>query len=181
MFAKARSCSVSTGMGWLSTALNWFLLIPNLVRILNPLRGVWRNARNLNSLQELKLVILFDWVLNRPEAEESEFSNENLDMGGILKRLDVNSLVEDAVSSKVLGKNSGYHGVGLWLLPSFINHARNPNAWIFEVVKEGLKRKGGGGREMVEMERAMKLSRGVYEKVMKKQAMRTLLELCTQE
>ncbi|KAI8534135.1 hypothetical protein RHMOL_Rhmol10G0065200 [Rhododendron molle] len=60
-----------------------------------------------------------DVSLFRPEAEESGFLDENLDMGRILlKILDVNSLVEDAVSSKVLGKNSGHHGVGLWLLPS---------------------------------------------------------------
>ncbi|KAF7130821.1 hypothetical protein RHSIM_Rhsim10G0051800 [Rhododendron simsii] len=75
-----------------------------------------------------------DVSLFRPEAEESGFLDENLDMGRILlKILDVNSLVEDAVSSKVLGKNSGYHGVGLWLLPSFINHACNPNARRFHV------------------------------------------------
>lgn len=69
-----------------------------------------------------------DISLFRPEADESGFSNANVDMGKMLKILDVNSLVEDAVSSKVLGKNSGYHGVGLWVLPSFINHACNPNA-----------------------------------------------------
>ncbi|KAG5527667.1 hypothetical protein RHGRI_028558 [Rhododendron griersonianum] len=76
-----------------------------------------------------------DVSLFKPEAE-SGFLDENLDMGRILlvhKILDVNSLVEDMVSSKVLGKNSGYHGVGLWLLPSFINHACNPNAWRFHV------------------------------------------------
>jgi len=42
--------------------------------------------------------------------------------------LNVNSLVEDAVSAKVLGKNSGYYGVGLWLLASSINHSCSPNA-----------------------------------------------------
>ncbi|KAE9449346.1 hypothetical protein C3L33_18737, partial [Rhododendron williamsianum] len=77
-----------------------------------------------------------DVGLFKPEAE-SGFLDEKLDMGRILlvqKILDVNSLVEDMVSSKVLGKNSGYHGVGavgLWLLPSFINRACNPNARDF--------------------------------------------------
>ncbi|KAA8532961.1 hypothetical protein F0562_032922 [Nyssa sinensis] len=69
-----------------------------------------------------------DISLYRPEAEESSFSDEKLDMGKILSILDVNSLVEDAISAKVLGKNSDYHGVGLWVLASFINHSCNPNA-----------------------------------------------------
>ncbi|GLT54654.1 hypothetical protein SLA2020_278360 [Shorea laevis] len=69
-----------------------------------------------------------DISLFRPEAEENSHSNEKPDMARILSILDVNSLVEDAVSAKVLGKNSGYYGVGLWLLASFINHSCSPNA-----------------------------------------------------
>ncbi|XP_052199823.1 methyltransferase FGSG_00040 [Diospyros lotus] len=69
-----------------------------------------------------------DIGLFRPEAEEAWFSNERVDVERILKILDVNSLVEDAVSGKVLGKNSDYHGVGLWVLASFINHSCSPNA-----------------------------------------------------
>ncbi|CAL5428807.1 unnamed protein product [Camellia sinensis] len=268
-----------------------------------------------------------DLSLFRPETEESSFSNEKLDMGKILSILDVNSLVEDAISAKVLGKNSDYYGVGIWVLAAFINHSCYPNArrvhvgdyvmvhasrdikageevtfayfdvlsplrnrremaktWCFscnckrckfeegicgkqemieiemgldrglevggivyrleegmrrwmvrgnekgflrasfwavyseafgceksmrrwgrripameavvdsvveavgsdervlKALMEGLKRSGGGGIGMVEMERAMKkLGRGVYGKVVKKQAMRTLLELCIQE
>ncbi|KAK2636172.1 hypothetical protein Ddye_030964 [Dipteronia dyeriana] len=64
----------------------------------------------------------------RAESEESNYSNGKLDMDRILSILDVNSLVEEAVSAKVLGKNRGFHGVGLWLLASFINHSCNPNA-----------------------------------------------------
>lgn len=64
----------------------------------------------------------------RPEAEERRSSNEKLDMGKILSILDVNSLVEDAISAKVLGKNKGLYGVGLWALASFINHSCSPNA-----------------------------------------------------
>ena len=45
---------------------------------------------------------------------------------------------------------------------------------VLKVVVEGLKKSGGG---VVEFERAMKLGRGFYGKVVKKQAMRTLLEL----
>ncbi|KAJ4711377.1 Histone-lysine N-methyltransferase [Melia azedarach] len=64
----------------------------------------------------------------RPEIQESSYSNEKLDMGKILTILDVNSLVEDAVSANVLGKNKGLYGVGLWTLASFINHSCSPNA-----------------------------------------------------
>jgi tetratricopeptide (TPR) repeat protein len=69
-----------------------------------------------------------DISLFRPEAEENGQPNDKPDMARILSILDVNSLVEVAVSAKVLGKNSGYYGVGLWLLASFINHSCSPNA-----------------------------------------------------
>lgn len=305
----------------------WKSLIGEVVESSRRSHRTHRLIRQLSTGEEEDTLEVTDVSLFRPEAEESGFFNENLDMGRILKILDVNSCVEDAVSSKVLGINSCYHGVGLWILPSFINHACNPNArrlhvgdymmvhasrdikageeitlayydvlsplsnrreraktWGFDccckrckfeegimgkqemreiemgidrgmeaggmvyrleegmrrlnargkekgylrssfwevysetfeseksmrrwgrripameavvdsvaeavgsdervlkVVKEGLKRKcGGGGGGMLEMERAMKLGRGVYGKVMKKQAMRTLLELCVQE
>ncbi|KAJ4828079.1 hypothetical protein Tsubulata_027224 [Turnera subulata] len=64
----------------------------------------------------------------RPETEEIGQSNEKVDMVRLMSTLDVNSLVEDSVSAKVLGKNSDYYGVGLWLLASFINHSCIPNA-----------------------------------------------------
>ncbi|KAL1569917.1 methyltransferase [Salvia divinorum] len=41
--------------------------------------------------------------------------------------LDVNSVLEDAISAKILGKNADYQGVGLWILASFINHSCDPN------------------------------------------------------
>ncbi|KAF8399507.1 hypothetical protein HHK36_015374 [Tetracentron sinense] len=71
-----------------------------------------------------------DISLFRPETEESIFSKEKKkpNTGRILSILDVNSLTEDAISAKVLGKNSDYYGVGLWILASFINHSCNPNA-----------------------------------------------------
>lgn len=69
-----------------------------------------------------------DVNLFKPEAEESGLSIGKMDKGKILNILDVNSLVEDATSAKVLGKNSDYYGVGLWILPAFINHSCNPNA-----------------------------------------------------
>ncbi|KAL1126069.1 hypothetical protein V6Z11_A13G086700 [Gossypium hirsutum] len=70
-----------------------------------------------------------DMSIFRPEIEENGCSNDQkLDMDKILSILDVNSLVEEAVSAKVLGKNSDFYGVGLWILVSFINHSCNPNA-----------------------------------------------------
>ncbi|CAK9316724.1 unnamed protein product [Citrullus colocynthis] len=62
----------------------------------------------------------------KPETEDQIIiPNE---MSKILSVLDINSLVEDAASAKVLGKNSDYYGVGLWVLASFINHSCSPNA-----------------------------------------------------
>ncbi|KAL2904017.1 hypothetical protein RDABS01_002727 [Bienertia sinuspersici] len=69
-----------------------------------------------------------DISLFKPQTEEKFPPNGSLDPEKILSVLDVNSLVEDTTSAKVLGKNSDYYGVGLWLLPSFINHCCSPNA-----------------------------------------------------
>ncbi|XP_065860475.1 methyltransferase FGSG_00040-like [Euphorbia lathyris] len=55
-------------------------------------------------------------------------ANQDLDKDRLMSILDVNSLVEDSVSSKVLGKNRDYYGVGLWVLASFINHSCIPNS-----------------------------------------------------
>ncbi|XP_010460268.1 PREDICTED: uncharacterized protein LOC104741174 [Camelina sativa] len=55
-------------------------------------------------------------------------SKQSLDSEKLLSILDVNSMVEDAVSAKVMGKNKEYYGVGLWTLASFINHSCLPNA-----------------------------------------------------
>ncbi|XP_077224672.1 SET domain protein 35 [Tasmannia lanceolata] len=77
-----------------------------------------------------------DIKIFRPETEysvleektECSVLEKKPDMGKILKILDVNSLTEDSISAKILGKNSDYYGVGLWILPSFMNHSCNPNA-----------------------------------------------------
>ncbi|KZV56960.1 hypothetical protein F511_14968 [Dorcoceras hygrometricum] len=58
---------------------------------------------------------------------DSDISSEKLDMERMLSILDVNSILEDAISAKVLGKNVDYQGVGLWVLASFINHSCDPN------------------------------------------------------
>ncbi|KAM1633321.1 hypothetical protein ACFX14_011513 [Malus domestica] len=66
----------------------------------------------------------------KPEAKHNGgcHNEKEHEASRILSILDVNSLVEDAVSSKVLGKNNDYYGVGLWVLASFINHSCVPNA-----------------------------------------------------
>ncbi|KAG2554467.1 methyltransferase FGSG_00040-like [Panicum virgatum] len=58
-----------------------------------------------------------------------EGTQEVLDVDRILKVLDVNCLTEDAPAADVLGNNGVVNcGVGLWILPSFINHSCHPNA-----------------------------------------------------
>lgn len=76
-----------------------------------------------------------DIALFRPETGEIKNKNKQsseydmIDMCKLVAILDVNSLTEDAVSANVLGRKSNdYYGVGLWLLPSFINHSCCPNA-----------------------------------------------------
>lgn len=67
--------------------------------------------------------------LFKPETDEiSSKTNKELDKVKMMSILDVNALVKDSVSAKVLGKNEDYYGVGLWVLASFINHSCNPNA-----------------------------------------------------
>ncbi|XP_042023686.1 methyltransferase FGSG_00040-like [Salvia splendens] len=64
----------------------------------------------------------------RPEADVGigDFSGR-VDKERLLSILDVNSVLEDAISAKVLGRNADYQGVGLWILASFINHSCEPN------------------------------------------------------
>nr|AAT66763.1 Putative TPR domain containing protein, identical [Solanum demissum] len=69
-----------------------------------------------------------DIDLFRPDGEDSStFHDKKIDKEKLLNILDVNSLVEELISAKVLGKNSDVHGIGLWILSSFINHSCDPN------------------------------------------------------
>ncbi|KAG5604050.1 hypothetical protein H5410_025542 [Solanum commersonii] len=69
-----------------------------------------------------------DIDLFRAEGEDSStFHDKKIDKEKLLNILDVNSLVEELISAKVLGKNSDVHGIGLWILSSFINHSCDPN------------------------------------------------------
>ncbi|XP_057421829.1 methyltransferase FGSG_00040 [Lotus japonicus] len=69
-----------------------------------------------------------DVDLFRPQNVEDVESIEEIDMVKLLAILDVNSLTEDAVSANILRKQNDCYGVGLWLLPAFINHSCCPNA-----------------------------------------------------
>ncbi|KAD2804111.1 hypothetical protein E3N88_37488 [Mikania micrantha] len=70
----------------------------------------------------------------RPESgQDCSFSNEKIDMGVMLNILDVNSLVEETFAAKFSGKKGDYHGVGIWVLASFVNHSCNPNAKRFHI------------------------------------------------
>ncbi|CAN4081282.1 unnamed protein product [Withania somnifera] len=68
-----------------------------------------------------------DIDLFRPEAEDSRFDDEKIDKEKLLNILDVNSIVEELISVKILGKHNDVHGIGLWILASFINHSCDPN------------------------------------------------------
>uniref|UniRef100_M4E7D3 SET domain-containing protein n=2 Tax=Brassica campestris TaxID=3711 RepID=M4E7D3_BRACM len=86
-----------------------------------------RLVSSLSTGEEEEKLEIPDISLFRPE-QAFETCGEDLDMEKLLSILDVNSLVEDAVSAKVLGKNKEYYGVGLWTLASFMNHSCLPNA-----------------------------------------------------
>ncbi|RZS24909.1 hypothetical protein BHM03_00058038 [Ensete ventricosum] len=71
-----------------------------------------------------------DIGLFKPEAAEELFvlKSKKPDVGRILKVLDVNCLREEGFSAGIHGNHSNYVGVGLWILPSFVNHSCSPNA-----------------------------------------------------
>lgn len=66
--------------------------------------------------------------INIYKSETDLIKGEEIDKTKILNLLDVNSMVEGAAPSKVLGTNSELYAVGLWTLPSYINHSCCPNA-----------------------------------------------------
>ncbi|KAK4763719.1 hypothetical protein SAY87_013157 [Trapa incisa] len=86
----------------------------------------------LSSGEDESGLVIPDMAVFRPEKEELIWGTDDhhgtLEMDRIISILDVNSFVEDAVSAKVLGRNRDYYGVGIWVLPSFINHSCCPNA-----------------------------------------------------
>ncbi|CAN8291594.1 unnamed protein product [Cochlearia groenlandica] len=89
-----------------------------------------RLVSTLSTGQDEDSLEIPDVSLFRPDGvfETCYGTKQDLDTEKLLSILDVNSLVEDAVSAKVMGKNKEYYGVGLWTLASFINHSCIPNA-----------------------------------------------------
>lgn len=85
-------------------------------------------------------LVVPDMAMFRKETEDDSLSDgtiagkttrtqEAVKMDRILKVLDVTCLTEDAPAADVLGNNGVVNcGVGLWVLPSFINHSCHPNA-----------------------------------------------------
>jgi hypothetical protein len=76
-----------------------------------------------------------DMALFKQEPEDlgddvsEAVGQEALDVDRIVKVLDVNSLTEDAPAANLLGNNGVVNcGVGLWILPSLMNHSCHPNA-----------------------------------------------------
>ncbi|KAK1267335.1 hypothetical protein QJS04_geneDACA000561 [Acorus gramineus] len=93
------------------------------------LEAVKRCGRTLRLIYALSADEVPETELFRPNSKVRAFLNEKPDVGRILEVLDVNSMTEEAISSKKLGSDDeGCHGVGLWLLASLVNHSCTPNA-----------------------------------------------------
>ncbi|BAT74491.1 hypothetical protein LR48_Vigan01g118400 [Vigna angularis] len=89
-------------------------------------RGLINRLSSGENEEELEVP---DVGLFRPENVEKDGEVEvDVDMVKLVGILDVNSLTEDAVSANVLRRGNDCYGVGLWLLPSLINHSCCPNA-----------------------------------------------------
>ncbi|KAK7317970.1 hypothetical protein RJT34_02641 [Clitoria ternatea] len=104
---------------------NFIDKVSDFVRKCPKTRGLIGKLSNGENEEELEVV---DVDLFRPESVENVKLCDEVDMGKLLAILDVNSLTEDAVSANVLRRNNDCYGVGLWLLPAFINHSCCPNA-----------------------------------------------------
>ncbi|KAL5553749.1 hypothetical protein UlMin_041150 [Ulmus minor] len=106
----------------------WKNFIDEVVNLASKCPRICNLINKLSSGEDEDELDVPDMSLFRPEIEAKSFLDEKLDKKRILSILDVNSLVEDAVSAKILGKNKDYYGIGLWILASFINHSCVPNA-----------------------------------------------------
>ncbi|KAJ4961737.1 hypothetical protein NE237_021647 [Protea cynaroides] len=133
-------------------------------------------------------------ISSRGEIKEIEMALERgSDMGSVVVRL------EEGMRRRMMkGKEKGYLRASYWVafsgayglektmkrwgrripadetVAESVAEAVGGDERVLRVAIEGLRKRGGG---VYEMERALKLGRGVYGKVVKKQAMRALLEL----
>lgn len=109
----------------------WKNFIDKVMELSSKCGGIHGLISNLSAGEDEEAMVVPDIGIFRPESEvyndSSSSSGEKLDKGRLLSILDVNSILEDTISAKVLGKNADYQGVGLWILASLINHSCDPN------------------------------------------------------
>ncbi|KAL8533784.1 hypothetical protein ACS0TY_009975 [Phlomoides rotata] len=110
----------------------WKNFIDKVVESASKCNEISNLISNLSAGEDEEALEVADIGVFRPESEfnsnsSSTSGGQKLDKGRLLSILDVNSILEDAISAKVLGKNADYQGVGLWILASFINHSCDPN------------------------------------------------------
>ncbi|MCL7036354.1 hypothetical protein MKW94_014973 [Papaver nudicaule] len=112
-----------------SKMVMWKDFVEKVVDVATKCRKTYDLICRLSTGEEEEMLQVPDISLFRPDSELSLSESVKPEVGKILNILDVNSLTEeDGISAKVLGKNSDYYGVGLWILASFINHSCEPNA-----------------------------------------------------
>lgn len=118
-----------SGSGENKQLVMWKNFIERVAGCVSRCRRTRHLISTLSSGEDEEGLEIPDLSIFRAEASEKhDYPDEKLDMNKILGILDVNSLVENAISAKVMGRNKDYYGVGLWLLASFINHSCGPNA-----------------------------------------------------
>ncbi|KAI3945393.1 hypothetical protein MKW92_004825 [Papaver armeniacum] len=113
-----------------SKMVMWKDFVEKVVDVATKCRKTYDLICRLSTGEEEEMLPVPDIGVFRPDNDEFLLSQDmKPDVARILNILDVNSLTEeDGISAKVLGKNSDYYGVGLWILASFINHSCEPNA-----------------------------------------------------
>ncbi|KAI3887357.1 hypothetical protein MKX03_002761 [Papaver bracteatum] len=113
-----------------SKMVMWKDFVEKVVYVVTKCRKTYDLVCRLSTGEEEEMLQVPEICVFRPDNDEFLLSGDmKPDVAKILNILDVNSLTEeDGFSAKVLGKNSDYYGVGLWILASFINHSCEPNA-----------------------------------------------------
>ncbi|KAI3887358.1 hypothetical protein MKX03_002762 [Papaver bracteatum] len=113
-----------------SKMVMWKDFVEKVVDVASKCRKTYDLICRLSTGEEEEMLQVPEISVFRPGSDEFLLSEDmKPDVAKILNILDVNSLTEeDGFSAKVLGKNSDYYGVGLWILASSINHSCEPNA-----------------------------------------------------
>ncbi|CAM8979959.1 unnamed protein product [Rhodiola kirilowii] len=106
----------------------WSSFVEKLITCVENCDHIRRLVSFLSSGDDEDELEVPDIDTHRPESEPKGADVKKIEKSRILNLLDVNSMVEGVAPAKVLGTNGGLYGVGLWLLPSYINHSCCPNA-----------------------------------------------------